>query len=69
MGSVAHSEITIVVAGDGLLRDPFDTEIDVSVPKCAIEIGNDKPDTSPLSDNWPADDDIASFVPDHGSER
>jgi hypothetical protein len=66
LGSVAHSEITIVVAGDDYFVDPFDTEIDISVPKCAIEIGTDTPDTTPLTDNWPADDDAVVSFPTTG---
>jgi hypothetical protein len=65
IGSSAHSEITITLSGDGLPVDSDDFEIDVSVPKCAIEMGNDNPDTSPLTDNWPADDssdDTANFA-------
>jgi hypothetical protein len=64
IGSSAHSEITIVLSGDGLPVDEDDIEIDVSVPKCAIEIGDDNPDSSPLSDNWPNDDDaIFTYSP------
>jgi hypothetical protein len=55
IGSAAHSEITIVLSGDDLPVAPHLLEIDVSVPKCAIEMGDDNPDTSPLSDNYPAD--------------
>jgi hypothetical protein len=66
IGSFAHSEITIVLSGDGLPVDADDLEIDVSVPKCAIEIGLDDPDTSPLTDNWPADDDISVSFPTTG---
>jgi hypothetical protein len=56
IGSSAHSEITIELSADGLPTWWDDVEIDVSVPKCAIEFGNDDPDSSPLSENWPADD-------------
>jgi hypothetical protein len=65
VGSSAHSEISIVLTGDGLPVDEDDFEIDVSVPKCAIEMGSDDPDASPLTDNWPADDssdDTADFT-------
>jgi hypothetical protein len=66
IGSVAHSEITIVVSGDGLPVDADDTEIDISVPKCAIEIGGDDPDSSPLSDNWDADSGADVSYPSSG---
>jgi hypothetical protein len=51
VGSVAHSEISIVASSNSLPIDPLDTEIDVSVPKCAIEAGLDDPDTTPLADS------------------
>jgi hypothetical protein len=66
IGSAAHSEITIALSGDGLPIDEDDIEIDVSVPKCAIEIGYDDPDPSPLTDNWPADDDAIVAYPASG---
>jgi hypothetical protein len=58
LGSVAHSEITVAVSGGGVAVNPYDTEIDITVPKCAIEIGiddfdGDPVDPSPLVDsNW-----------------
>jgi hypothetical protein len=66
IGSSAHSEITIALSADGLPVDEDDIEIDVSVPKCAIEIGNDNPDSSPLSDNWPADSGVVVSYPTAG---
>jgi hypothetical protein len=51
IGSYAHSEITVTISGDELPIEISTTEIDVSVPKCAIEIGNDDPDTTPLADS------------------
>jgi hypothetical protein len=60
LGSVAHSEIKVVVSGGGLPVD-HDTEIDFSVPKCAIDIGAEKPDGSPLTDST---EDTASATSD-----
>jgi hypothetical protein len=66
IGSVAHSEITVAISGDGLPVDLDDLEIDYSVPKCAIEVGNDSPDTSPLTDSVPDDDDFVYATPTSG---
>ena len=66
LGSVAHSEITVVLSGDGLPIDLDDLEIDFSVPKCAIEIGTGTPDTSPLTDSLPSDDDFDVATPTTG---
>jgi hypothetical protein len=56
LGSVAHSEIKVVVKGGSGPVDPNDTEIDITVPKCAVEIGiddtdDDAVDPSPLADS------------------
>jgi hypothetical protein len=66
IGSVAHSEITVAISGDGLPVDLDDLEIDYTVPKCAIEVGNDSPDTSPLTDSVPDDDDFVYATPTSG---
>jgi hypothetical protein len=55
-GNSAHSEIRIVASSNGLPVNPADTEIDITVPKCAIEIGiddtdGDAVDPSPLVDS------------------
>jgi hypothetical protein len=55
-GNSAHSEIRIVASSNGLPVNPADTEIDISVPKCAIEIeidstDGDAVDPSPLTDS------------------
>jgi hypothetical protein len=55
-GNVAHSEIRVVASSNGLPVNPEDTEIDFTVPKCAIEIGidsfdSDAVDPSPLADS------------------
>jgi hypothetical protein len=51
IGSYAHSEIAITLSANGSPVNLDDTEIDVSVPKCAIEIGDNNPDTTPLADS------------------
>jgi hypothetical protein len=56
LGSVAHSEIKVVVSSNSLPVNPLDVEIDITVPKCAVEIGidnfdGDAVDPSPLVDS------------------
>ena len=60
LGSVAHSEITIVMSGDDM--PALFTEIDISVPKCAIEVGTGTPDTTPLTDSIPSDGDYLDNI-------
>jgi hypothetical protein len=63
VGSSAHSRILITLSGDGMPVSE-DTEVDISVPKCAIEIGSNNPDSSPLTDSTDDGDNTATASDD-----
>jgi hypothetical protein len=63
IGSSAHSRVTVTISSGGLPVDES-TEVDISVPKCAIEIGGSDPDSAPLVDSTDDGDNTASTSDD-----